>query len=136
MSNVIMATSTGEEHGLINTLANSCQDNGFKHMSPENKAKCEKEKKEHSKMVKARYINHRGAHERLTKPYCKYAGDPIRIYHLIPGITYELPFGFVQEVNEPLNKSMVRSGLVGKDGVPLAKDTPADKLHELVPISF
>jgi hypothetical protein len=136
MTNVVMATATGEEHGLINTLANSCQDNGFKHMTPENKATAEKMKKNDAKIVKARYINHRGNHERLTKPYVRYAGDPIRIYHLIPGQVYDLPLGFVNEINEPLGRPMVRSGLVGKDGVPLAKDTPADRLHELVPVSF
>jgi len=136
MSNLLMVTATGEEHGLINTIANSCPDNGFKHMTPENKTKCEKLRKEHAKIVKARYINHRGTHERLTKPYCKYAGDPIRTWHLIPGQVYELPLGFIEEVNTPLNKPMKRSGLVTAGGAPLGKDVEADKLHELVPVSF
>ena len=87
----------GEKHGLINRIANSVPDNGFKHMSPELKAKAEKERKEDSRIVKGRYINHRGSHERLTKPYCRYAGDTIDTYHLIPNQTYDLPKGFVKE---------------------------------------
>lgn len=133
---IVQATAQGEEHGLINTLANSSQDNGFKYMSPENKTKAEKMRKEDAKIVKARYINHRGNHERLTKPYCRWAGDPIKIYHLIPGHVYELPMGFITEVNEPLHKPMVREGLVDKEGVPSRQDRPGERLHELVPVSF
>lgn len=136
MTQVVMATESGEEHGLINTLANSNPDIGFKHMSPENKAKAEKLKKEDQKMVKARYINHRGAHERLDKPYCRWAGEPIRMYHLIPGYTYELPYGMVKEINEPLHKPIKRSGLVDKEGTPLASDRTTTSIHELVPVSF
>lgn len=134
---VIMATETGEQHGLINTLANSVSAaDAFKNMDPEWKSKAEKMKKDDSKMVKARYINHRGTHERLDKPYCRYAGDPIRVYHLIPGYTYELPLGFVNEINDPLHKPMKRSGLLNKEGQALPSDKVADKIHELVPVSF
>jgi hypothetical protein len=124
----------GEQHGLINTLANSVKDDGFKHMEPEWKTKAEKLRKEEAKIVKARYINHRGNHERLTKPYCRWAGDPIRIYHLIPGEVYELPYGFVKEVNESdgLNRRSKEDG--PKDGV--GKIEGKDRLHELVPVSF
>lgn len=134
---VLMVTETGEQHGLINTLANSVSAaDAFKNMEPEWKSKAEKMKKEDNKMVKARYINHRGNNERLSKPYCRYAGDPIRVYHLIPGYTYELPMGFVNEINEPLHRPMKRSGLLNKEGVPLPSDKVDSKIHELVPVSF
>ena len=100
-----MVTPSGERHGLINRVANSVQDNGFAHFKPEWKKKAEDLRKKESKMVKARYINHRGQHERLTKPYCRWAGDPIDTYHLIPGFEYELPLGFIEEINDP-NKVM------------------------------
>ncbi len=83
-----LATASGEMHGLVNTLTNSVPFDDFKHMKPEHKKQLESEKKEDSKMVKAEYMNSRGRHERLTKPYCRYAGDPILIYHLIPGKVY------------------------------------------------
>lgn len=134
-------TASGEAHGLINTLTNSVENNDFKHMSPTTKAKLEKEKKEDSKMVKVEYLNSRGRHERLTKPYCRYAGEPILVYHLIPGRVYEVPLGFVKEVNEV--RMPKRSGLlevdgekVNKDGSPLDKDMEGDWLHKLVPASF
>ncbi len=138
---VAMATSSGELHGLINTIGNSVAFDDFKHMDPKTKAKCEKEKKDDSRMVKARYINMRGKHERLQKPYCRWSGDPIRLYNLIPGYVYEVPYGMVKEVNE--KKEIKRSGLVSLDGQPMKKDeSPLDKdqygdsLHQLVPVDF
>ena len=129
-----MATENGEQHGLINTLPNSVPDDDFKDFSPENKEKMRKQKKEDSRMVKARYINHRGMHERLDKPYMRYAGDPIRIYHLIPGYIYDLPLGFVNEVNE--NKGLAqRSDRVIDDKI-MTKDQSPLRIHELVPCAF
>ena len=139
---VVMVTATGEEHGLVNTLGNSVAFDDFKHMDPKTKAKVEKQKKEDARIVKAKYLNSRGRQERLDKPYCRYSGDPIRIYHLIPGYTYDLPVGFVNEIND--KKEIRRSGLVSIDGESLKKDeSPIDKdqlaaenLHQLVPTSF
>jgi len=134
-------TQSGEAHGLINTLTNSVEFNDFKHMKPEHKTKLEKEKKEDARVVKMEYINRIGRHERLTKPYCRYAGDPIQMYHLIPGRTYDLPHGFVKEVNEM--KNMKRSGLVevdgekiNKDGSPLSQDQEGDWVHKLIPVNY
>lgn len=140
---LLQSTASGEIHGLINTLTNSCEFNDFKHMSPTTKAKLEKEKKEDSRLVKAEYMNSRGKHERLTKPYVRYAGDPIQIYHLIPGKVYELPVGFIKEVNDETKHMPKRSGLVSVDGSPVKKDeSPLDKdedgewLHRLIPVGF
>lgn len=134
-------TQSGEAHGLINILTNSVENNDFKHMKPDVKAKLEKEKKEDSRIVKAEYLNSRGKHERLTKPYCRYAGDPIQIWHLIPGRVYEIPMGFIKEVNG--NVMPKRSGLlevdgekVNKDGSPLAKDEEGEWIHKLIPVGF
>lgn len=141
MANVVMCTTSGEQHGLINTLTNSVVFDDFKHMDPKTKAKCEKEKKEDARLVKVKYHNTRGKHERLSKPYCRWAGDPIQQWHLIPGQTYEVPMGFVKEVNEV--KMPKRSGLVSvdgndilKDGAPLDKDTEGEQIHMLFPASF
>ena len=131
----LLVTESGEQHGLINSVANSVEDNGFKYMKADVKTKAEKLKKEENRMVKARYINHRGSHERLTKPYCRWAGDPIQTWHLIPGHTYELPLGLVNEVND--NPGLAkRSGLLDKDGLPTKVDGKSERLHELVPVGF
>lgn len=137
-----MLTPSGEQHGMIGVLSNSVPFDDFKHMTPEMKAKCEKEKKEDARIVKVKYINARGKHERLSKPYCRWSGDPIQQWHLIPGYTYEVPYGLVKEVNEEQGVMKKRSGLVsvdGKDlneGKPLDKDEEGERLHQLVPAEF
>lgn len=143
MNKVLMATATGEQHGLINVLTNSVPFDDFKAMTAANKAKIEKEKKEDSKMVKVEYMNSRGRHERLTKAYCRYAGDPIQIYHFIPGKIYEVPMGLVNEVNDKSKILAKRSGLVSidgqavnKDDAPLAQDQEGEWLHKMVPAGF
>jgi hypothetical protein len=135
-----MATASGEQHGLINTLTNSVPFDDFKSMTPANKAKIEKEKKEDARLVKAEYMNSRGRHERLVKPYCKYAGDPIQIYNFIPGKVYEIPLGLVKEVNEKIMPK--RSGLIEGastmecSGAPLDKDEEGDWLHKFTAVGF
>lgn len=130
---IVEVTEWGESHGLINVLANSCQDNDFKHMKPEHKAKAEKMKKEDHKIVKARYMNHRGQHERLTKPYCRWSGDPIQIWHLIPGRIYDLPLGLVNEINA---SGLKRRSKEDGPNANIGKVEGVDKIHELVPVGF
>jgi len=123
-----LATASGEMHGLINTLTNSVPFDEFKNMKPEHKKAMQAEKKEDDRLVKAEYLNSRGRHERLTKPYCKYAGDPIQIWHFIPGKVYEVPLGLVKEVNDKNKIMKKRSGLVSIDGNPVTKnEAPLDK---------
>ncbi len=143
MTKLKMVTAWGEEHGLINTLSNLVAHDEFKNMKPEHKKEMERQKKEDSKIVKAEYMNARGKHERLTKPYCKYSGDPIEIWYFIPGRTYEVPLGLVNEVNDTSKKIPKRSGLISIDGQPLRKDeSPLDKdeegewLHKFVNSGF
>lgn len=126
-------TARGEEHGLINSLGNSVQGDGMKRFSPEHKEQMKKLKEEESRVVKARYVNHRGSHERLTKPYCRWAGDPIQIWHLIPGQEYELPMGFVKEVNE---SGLIRRSKLDTDNSNIGLVEGKDQIHELIPCSF
>jgi hypothetical protein len=140
---LLMATAGGEQHGLINTLTNSVPFDEFKHMSPEHKKDMEAQKKRDSRFVKAEYMNSRGRHERLTKPYCKYAGDPVQIWHFIPGRVYEVPLGLVDEVNDKNKIMKKRSGLLEVDGqpvarnnAPLAEDEEGSCLHKFVAVGF
>lgn len=143
MKQIIKCTAGGEQHGLVNTLTNSVPFDDFKHMKPEHKKEAERQKKEDSRIVKAEYMNSRGRHERLTKPYCKYAGDPIQMWHFIPGQVYEVPLGLINEVNDASKQLKRREGLlsvdgqdVTRDGSPLAKDQDGEWLHKFVPVSF
>jgi hypothetical protein len=143
MNQLTLCTAGGEMHGLVNTLTNSVQFDGFKNMSPEHKKEMEARKKDDSRLVKAEYMNSRGRHERLTTPYCNYAGDPIQLWHFIPGKVYEIPMGLVRQVNDKNKVMKKRSGLmsvdgadVSKDGSPLSNDEEGDWLHKFVAVSF
>lgn len=140
---LMMATASGEAHGLINTLTNSVPFDDFKNMKPDKKKEIEKQKKEDARIVRAEYMNSRGRHERLTKPYCKYSGEPIQIWHFIPGKTYEVPLGLVNEVNDKNKIMKRREGLVSLDGAPvtpneapLSQDQEGDWLHKFVAVGF
>lgn len=132
----LLVTATGEEHGLINKIGNSVPaDDSFKHMSKENAAKAKELRKKDAELVKARYLNSRGPNERLEKPYCRYAGDPICFYRLIPGEVYELPRGFIDEIEQSPGLA-VRSEVLDAQGVPTKREGKAEKIHTLVPVHF
>lgn len=140
---LLLATASGEQHGLINTLTNSVPFDEFKNMKPEHKKELERQKKEDSRLVKAEYMNSRGRHERLTKPYCRYAGDPIQIWHFIPGKVYDVPLGLVNEVNDKNKIMKKRADLISidgnevkKDGSPLQNDEEGNWLHKFVAVGF
>lgn len=143
MTTIPMATAGGEMHGLVNVLTNSVPFDDFKSMKPEHKKEMERLKKDDSKIVKAEYLNSRGRHERLTKAYCKYSGDPIQIWHFIPGRTYDVPLGLVKEINDKNKTIPKRSGLLSIDGEavtrdnsPLAHDEEGSWIHKFVAASF
>lgn len=117
-----LVTAAGEEHGLINVIPNRVPHDDFKNFKPEHKKEMEARKKEDAKIVRVEYMNSRGKHERLTKPYCKYSGDPIQTWHFVPGKVYEVPLGLVNEVNDSSKHIPKRSGLISVDGEPLKKD--------------
>ncbi len=140
---IALATASGEQHGLINTLTNCVPADDFKNFKPEHKKELEALKKENARIVEAEYLNSRGRHERLTKPYCAGSGEPIQIWHLIPGKTYKIPLGFIKEVNDQNKIMKKRSGLVSIDGnavnkdeSPLGKDEEGEWLHRMVPVGF
>ena len=131
----LMTTANGEIHGLINVVSNSVHDDGFKHMKPETKKKAEALKKDEQRIVSARYLNSRGSHERLERPYMRWAGERIEMWKLIPGEVYNLPYGFVKEINESKGLAK-RSEILDSNGIPTKKDGQNEKIHQLVPVSF
>ncbi len=140
---LMMSTAGGELHGLINTLTNSVPFDDFKNMRPEHKKELERQKKEDSRLVKAEYMNSRGKHERLTKPYCRYTVNPVQIWHFIPGKVYEVPLGLVNEVNDKSKVMKKRAGLIEVDGkpvqqneAPLEQDQEGEFLHKFVAVGF
>ena len=134
MSHVpVIRMKNGEMHGFINVFPNYVTDDGFAKMKPENKKEAEAMRKEDSKLVKARYFNHRGAHERLSKPYSRWQGDPIQMWHFIPNEVYDIPQGLLNEVNTSgLIKRSKEDGPNNGVGIIEGKD----KIHEFFPVGF
>jgi len=135
-----MATKTGELHGLLQTLPNSVPFDDFKKCEPETRTRLKKELENRKKIVKGRYINRENENERLEKAYCAGSGEPIQLWKLIPDYTYELPLGFVDEVNA--SGMPIRADLLSVDGKsinddesPLNRDKPR-RIHEIVPVGF
>ena len=134
-------TESGEVHGLIENFTNSVPFNDFITMSPTNAEEMRKRKADDSRVTRVKYLNRNGKHERLDKHYCRYAGDPIQKWHLVPGYVYELPMGLVKEVNG--QRQIKRAGLqevdgnpVNRDSTPLEKDQYEDAIHMHVPVDF
>lgn len=137
---MLMMTATGMEHGLVQSLPNNVPFDDFKAYEPSIREEMRKQKKEDSKQVKARFINHVEPGQPITKQYCRYAGDPLQKWVLIPGYEYTLPLGLVKEVNA--SSTVIREGLqsvdgkdINKSGAPLDKDKVVHN-YELVPTKF
>lgn len=130
-----MVTETGEQHGMINSVGNSVRDDGFQHMKADIKGKAEKKKKEMARIVKAKYLNSRGMNERLDKQYCAGGGEPIQQWHCIPGYTYDIPLGLVEEVNN--NPGLPRrSEVLDVNNNPTKRDGVTEKIHQFVSVNF
>lgn len=130
---LVQVTPGGEQHGLVNEIGNSVPFDDFKHMAEATREKARKLKKEDNRIVKATYINVKNPMKRLDKPYCRWAGDPIQHYHLISGETYELPVGFVNEVNAV---GLRIRGEKEVDGEVTKKDGGLDQEYRIVPAAF
>lgn len=130
-----LRTESGLEHGLINTIGNSVPDDGMKRFAEKDRASMEKKKKDEERIVKARYVNSRGSHERLEKPYCHWAGQPITMWRFLHNHVYDVPKGLIDEVNG--NPGLPkRSEIVDASGRPTVKDGQAEKLHTFFPVEF
>lgn len=134
MKYLTLVTAGGEEHGMIKQIANSVTGDGFQHMTPEAKTEALRKKKEDYRPIKARYLNSRGKGERLYKPFCRNAGEPIQFWKFIPGQVYDVPKGLVDEVNSV--KNMVRADLLDEKGIPNPNDEEEAPLHQFVPADF
>lgn len=126
-----LLTASGEEHGLIKQLPNSVKTENLDHMSPEHKVDMQKKIKDACKIVRARYIDRQNANGRFTKPYCAGGGKPIQIWKLISDHVYDLPKGFVEELNA--EKGVITRGERIEEGRMVKADSVV-KRHELVPV--
>lgn len=123
-------------HGLVNRVANSVPDDGFKRFAEKDRERMKKLRAEQSRLVKVRYINYKGATEILETQYMKWDGDPIDSWRFIHGEEYEVPMGLVEQVNDKSKWLPVRSDVVDVNGKPTTKDGKSQQVHELIPTGF
>lgn len=132
---LIQVTASGIEHGCIKQVANSVTGDGFTYMTPENKEKAIKKKKEEGKIIKARYLNKKGRGEWLTRPFCLGAGEPIQTWTFLHEHVYDVPKGLVDEVNSKMK--LIPAGKCDENGDnPTSKDTYEEPDHRFVPVGF
>ena len=91
-------------------------------LSPEAKKKAaellEKNCKEDQKMVKGVFKNLESPGGDVTFAYRGHKGEPIRVYNLIDGETYDIPIGVARHINRQC-KYMKSAHLVDRDGKPM-----------------
>lgn len=133
MKQIIMATASGEEHGCLGLIANSEKDDGFKHMSPENKAKAEKLRKEESRIIEAQYIHRKEDNGRLEMSYCRWGGDAISKWKFINNHTYKVPVGLVNQVN---NCSINCRSTDDTERTDINKIRSKDRVHQFIAVGF
>ncbi|HAM53721.1 MAG TPA: hypothetical protein DCP92_24640 [Nitrospiraceae bacterium] len=122
-------TASGFEHGLINTIANSVPfDPEFKKFDEKTREELKKKRKEDEKLVKARYLNSRGANERLERPYCQASGGPITQWVFLHDHVYTIPKGLFDDVNAQAPLAQ-RSDLCDVNGKPIPKEGSGEKIH-------
>lgn len=136
MSTMTKVTSSGLEHGLINTVANSVADDGMKRFAEKDRPKMEKQKKEDERVVKAQYLHRDGGKERLEMPYAKWAGQAITSWRFLHNQEYDVPKGLVDQVNDPSKRKKKRSGLCDSKGQPLEMDEWDEPIHRFVAVGF
>ena len=122
----------GLRHGLIKVLANSVKDDGMKHVATKNKDKFAKEKKRDNELVEARFIKFEHADQPYTMPYCNWAGDPLLEFKFYNNQTYLVPMGLVNDINHPRRRNVVRSEILGPNGMPTVKDSAGTRPFEFI----
>ena len=127
-------TESGEQHGLLKTLANSVPASAKDNVK--NKKEYESIQKENARIVSARYINHRNKLEPLEIPYNAGPGEPLYMYRFIPNYTYRIPLGLVNQVNTQ-GKVFQRKKISDENDAPEALESNFPKqVHEMVPVGF
>ena len=133
MKFIPLVTATGVLHGMIGELANDCKESDMDKLNPKIKADCKKEREEDAKVIKGRYINHKDKTFPLNKAYCKWPGEPIQKWHLISGHVYDLPMGFVKEVNA---SGLIERSKEDTDRSNMQQVTGVFREHEIFPVNF
>ncbi len=126
-------TKLGIEHGLIETIANSVPDHGYKNLNDTNRKEMLSRRKRDLEMVKRTYQNLKNQETgKFEGWYADHPGEVMRSYRFLHGHTYTMPRGYARKVNAM--GAPLRSGLLDSNGNSLEVDGQIDHTHQLVAV--
>lgn len=97
--------------------------------------KVEAARKENEKLVKGVFKNIESPGGDLTFAYRGYKGEPIKVYHLEDGLTYDLPLGVARHINRQC-KYTKSTHLVDKEGRPMIGAGKPTQRYEFISTDF
>lgn len=110
-----------------------------KKLSTEEKKKAseivEAERKKDEKVVKGIFKNLESPGGDVTFAYRGYKGEPIRVYHLIDGESYNIPLGVAKHINRQC-KYKKSANLIDKNGKPIVGSGKATQRYEFVSTDY
>ena len=125
-------TKQGVEHGMIEQIANSVTDHGYKNLSEKNRKEMLERRKRDLEPVKVRYQNLKDQENGKWEGwYGDHPGEPLKAFRFIHGQRYTVPRGLARKVNAM--GAPIRSGLLDARGNELEKDGEMIRTHQLVP---
>lgn len=124
-------TEKGVEHGLIETIANSVPDHGYKNLNEKNRKEMLERKKTDLEYVDVEYYNLKNQENgKFESPYGDHPGAPIQFYRLLHGHRYSIPRGLARKINAL--GAPKRSGLIDVGGRELLMDGKKERTHQVV----
>ena len=126
-----LRTKNGQEHGLIDSIANAVQDHGYKNLSELNRKEMLSRRKNDLELIPVTYQNLKNQENgKWESPYADHPGEPIRLFRFFHGNSYVIPRGLAKKINAL--KVPVQSGITDLNGNELNVEGKFDQTHQIV----
>ena len=123
-------TREGVEHGLVETIANSVPDHGYKNLSEKHRKEMLDKKKNDLELVEIVYHHLKNQDTgKFEGWYADHPGTPMYYFRLLYGLKYKIPKGMAKKINNL--GAPQRSGLVDSRGNELLRDGVKERTHQV-----
>jgi hypothetical protein len=124
-------TEKGIEHGLMEEIANSVPDTGYKNLSEKNRKEMIERRKKDLELISGTYQNLKNQETGKWEGwYAEYPGVSMKNFRLLHGHTYTIPRGLAKKINNM--KVPKRSGLTDGQGNILNIEGQFEQTHQFV----
>lgn len=124
-------TALGQEHGLLETIANSVLDTGYKNLSEKNRKEMIERRKKDLELTEVRYQNLKNQDNGKWEGwYAEYPGEPMYNFRMLHDNKYLIPRGLARKINAM--KVPQQSGIVSVDGSHYQSQNKFDQTHQVV----